>query len=182
MCCTPSTRQLNLFTVYNLTLKNGLRRMVHSLHWWNNKIDQPLVKIMAHNELCCTMLSDSHFWMAFKAEVHVILVVFSFPLTVHQIYIVQEMLFEMAYACTRKLLVPLYQQLNDIKYPQIVLFSRFSNTSTVSWWTTHNGNLLWDDQYGFWIFHLDIIEADGSLVVSRVSFTLEYCDIWHSWL
>ena len=28
---------------------------------------------------------------------HVILVVFSFPLTVHQIYIVQEMLFEMAY-------------------------------------------------------------------------------------
>lgn len=182
MCCTASTRQLNLFTTYNLTPKNGLQRMVCSLHWWKNKIDQPLVKIMACNKLCCTMPSDPHFCQN-GLQGRGVCYLSGFFFSLYCPSIMQEMLFEMAYAsCTWKLLVHSYQQLDNINYPWILLFSGFSDTSTVSWWTTHNGNLLWDNQFGFWIFHLDIIKTDGSLVVSRVSFTLEYCNIWHSWL
>ena len=79
----------------------------------------------------------------------------------------QEALFEQAYRCTRKLLVPSLEQLDHIAYPRIVLLAGLDDTHTALQWTTPDGD-LWDNQCGFRMFHREIIGSDGSPAVSKI--------------
>lgn len=85
----------------------------------------------------------------------------------NQISTARDALIHLAYTSTRKLLVPSHQHLDQSAYPRIVLLRSLDDIETASHWRSLDGDLLWDDRYGYQFCHLDFLEMDGSPAVSK---------------
>ncbi|KAF8415179.1 hypothetical protein L210DRAFT_3768642, partial [Boletus edulis BED1] len=104
------------------------------------------VPIVVRNRPCHTNLADQVFRTAIKAEVTII----------------QHELLQKAYIATRNLLVPCYPQLERFDYPRIVLLRSLEDTeTTVNWCIPESRRLVWDDCYGYQLFHANVLEGNG---------------------
>ncbi|KAG6369975.1 hypothetical protein JVT61DRAFT_12618 [Boletus reticuloceps] len=116
------------------------------------------VPIVVRNQPCYTNLLDRVFRTAFKAEV----------------IAVQHELLEKGYFATRNLLVPYYPRTERFDYPRIVLLRDLEDTETTANWCTPEGNLLWNDCYGYRLFHVDALEGDGFPAQRSIGFIQVY--------
>jgi hypothetical protein len=93
--------------------------------------------------------------------------------SINQVTLTKEVLFRTAYEATRKLLCPSYQQVDALVYPRIVLLRSLKDTETASTLASPNGSFVWDNRYGFPMFHVSDggVQGDQSPKVSDVSIT-----------
>lgn len=79
--------------------------------------------------------------------------------------ITKDALFQTMYKAVRELLCPSYHQVDALLYPRIVLLRSLNDTITTASWTNDQGQLLWDNRFGFYMFHVaDVVEGVQSKV------------------
>lgn len=81
-----------------------------------------------------------------------------------------------AYTCTRELMVPCFQPLEQYEYPRIVLLNSFTDIEIASHWATEEGRLIWSDKYSYHLFHIEVRDGDGNPEVMFILATMILSD------
>ncbi|KAG6370853.1 hypothetical protein JVT61DRAFT_10871 [Boletus reticuloceps] len=137
LCATDCAPGPTTSTVVTRSINQAIevvRRLQPQEEW-----DLPDITIQVRGRTCHTKLTDHFFQTALRAEVS----------------IARDMLFELAYLATRKLLVPCHHQVEQFEYPYIVFLGGLDDAETISSWRA-SGCLTWDKQQGYPFFHFYI--------------------------